>query len=232
MTEVENLTYLVGTPEDRCLLLHSIDDKEKLIDLFNQFKNHEKLKPKAYLFLMLNPNLPEGVLNHDEITHHIESMAEQELSIIADFIKPGKVVSLETLKLLVTTLGTCLVEKYPMKSNVSIKGYQPYFIQNKGPIARMKVITRVIQFPHGDPTIYNSLEELLLSKKSGFVKYFLSALIKVSANPKFLEFYFIFCFLDFAFLEPFLAFFFFLPFSVTGSPFIAWSAVDFSPETL
>lgn len=190
MTEVENLTYLVGTPEDRCQLLHCIDDKEKLIELFNQFKTHEKFKSKAYLFLILNPNRPVGVVDHEEISDYIQSLSESELDLITAYIQQNKtVVNNESLKILVDVVGDCLVQQYPVKSNFSVGIYQPYFIQNKGPLSRMNLLKKITQYPHADPKIFGTLEDILMSTKSGFVKSVLSYLLKVSANPKFLEFY-------------------------------------------
>lgn len=190
MTELETLTYLAGSVDEKIKLLYTLTEKDKIIevlDLIEKSADKESVR-YAKLYLILNPNLPQGIILKPEFKKYITNLRESEMFMIGSYAKEHKPIPSETFQLFFDVYGN-LFSTNNKSEKPSSAFHIPYYIKNKSEFSRLNLLTKFVQHKGLDVNLLRPLESLLLEKNKGLLKSILPYILKVSNNSDFLNHY-------------------------------------------
>lgn len=189
MTELETLTYLAGSVDEKIKLLYTLTDKDKLLEVLELVKKSADKQSVRYakLYLILNPNLPEGIISNSEFKTFAKDLKDSEVSMLVSYSKDNKPIPSETFQLFFEVYGNLLSTNKEVEKPTSF--HLPYYIKNKTEFGWLNLLTKFVQHKDLDVNLLRPLENLLLEKNKGLLRSLLPYILKVSNNPDFLNHY-------------------------------------------
>lgn len=196
MTPEEELTFLMGDIEARIDLLSSLEDKDRIDEIINQYKNHKNKQYRARLFyrLIQNPHLQE-TWYPKEISNLIK---ENENLVVAvkDHLKTGHNLSSVALclvfdgimaKLLPSELPRMIKDESVAPRKIS--GMFLYQTKMNPDYTKfIPCLIKIIQQPNFNLKKLLTIENQLMNRVNHILKITFPYVVKVSSNKEFMDY--------------------------------------------